>query len=84
VAEILEFRENPDRKVHRLIGVWHFANPEDRRPMHFGNRSSKIAKRWKTRKRIAVQDIGIREFRVFVDMRFLASRFSKSQYKKTH
>jgi hypothetical protein len=82
VAEILEFGENPDRKVHRLIGVRHFANPEDRRPAHFGNGSSEIAKRWKARKRIAVRDIGIREFGVCVDMRFLASRVSNSRYAK--
>jgi hypothetical protein len=78
VAKILEFRENPDRRVHRLIGVRNFANPEDRRPTHFENRNSKIAKRWKAQKTIAVRDIEIQEFRVCVDMRFLASRVSNS------
>jgi hypothetical protein len=76
VAKIQEFGKNPDRKVHRHIGVRHFANPEDRRPANFGNEISKIVKRWEAQKRISVWDIGIWEFGVCVDMRFLASRVS--------
>jgi hypothetical protein len=78
MEKIQEFGKNPDRKVHRHIRVRHFMNPEDKRPAHFRNESSKIAKRWEARKRITLWDIGIREFRVCVDMRFLASRVSNS------
>jgi hypothetical protein len=47
MAEILEFGENPDRKVHRLIGVRRFMNPEDKKHAHFGNAKSEIPTRWK-------------------------------------
>jgi hypothetical protein len=47
VVEILEFGENPDRKVHRLNGVRRFMNLEDKKHAHFGTVKSKISTRWK-------------------------------------
>jgi hypothetical protein len=62
VEKIQEFRKNPDRKVHRHIGVC-------------GAEFHDIATHEIQKSEI---DIGIQEFRVCVDMRFFASRVLNS------
>jgi hypothetical protein len=83
MAEIQEFRKIPIGKSIDISGFNISRILKIGDPRISGTKVLKLRKRWKAQKRIAVQDIGIREFGVCVDMRFLASRVSNSRYTKT-